>query len=138
MPTKKLPSKDQRSEKLVSRKRICKFKKGDKLKLMTGKNASDTAIGTLQLIDSRKGRLLIEGVNKYIKHVRKDPNDPGKPAGLVLREVSVHVSNVALVCPKCLKTTRVGWRILETPKENGKVNKVRICRKCKEVIDAED
>jgi large subunit ribosomal protein L24 len=128
-------SKSERSFKIVSLPRICKFKKGDRLQLMVGKKAGPQAIGNLVSIDSKKRRVLIEGVNKVVKHVRADPSNPGKPSGRVEVEASVHVSNVALVCPKCFQPTRVGWKILEARKENGKVNKVRICRKCKQVID---
>jgi large subunit ribosomal protein L24 len=127
----------ERALKLVSLPRICKFRKGDKLQLMVGKKAG--AVGSLTKILSKKGRLLIEGVNKVIKHARPDPSDPSKPSGRIEVEASVHVSNVALVCPKCAKPTKVGWKILDTPRltKDGreKVNKVRICRKCHERID---
>ena len=132
MPTQ---SPADRKLKLVSLNRICKFKKGDKLMLVTGKKKGKSAVGPLKTILSKKGRLIIEGVNMVTKHARGDPNDPTKPKGRVLIEASVPVSNVRLVCPKCLQPTRVGWRILEARKENGKVNKVRICRKCQERID---
>ena len=44
-------------------------------------------------------------------------------------ESPIHISNVMLICPRCGKPTRIGNKILE----NGK--KVRVCKKCKEVID---
>jgi large subunit ribosomal protein L24 len=139
-----MPTQPQQNRKLkkVSLHRICKFRKGDKLQLMVGKKAGSSAIGELLSIDSVKRRVKIKGVNMIIKHVRRDPNDASKPSGRVEQEASVHVSNVALICPKCLKPTRVGWEFLDTLKESKKpgthklkVNKVRVCRKCHERID---
>jgi large subunit ribosomal protein L24 len=89
-------------------------------------------------IDSKRGRLLIKGVNMVTRHVRRDPNDPKTSTGIIKKEASVHVSNVALVCPKCMKATKVGWKVLETPIVSAKgrtYKKVRVCRKCKERID---
>ena len=48
---------------------------------------------------------------------------------IIEMEGPVHISNVMLICTKCGKPTRVGFRILEDK------TKVRICKKCKEVID---
>jgi large subunit ribosomal protein L24 len=137
MALRKQSAKDKRL-KLVSLPRVCKFKVNDKLRLMVGKNAGEAAIGDLMKIDSRRGRLLIKGVNMVTKHVRRDPNNPSTNTGIIKVEASVHVSNVALVCPKCLKTTKVGWQILENPIVTSKgrtYKKVRICRRCKERID---
>ena len=71
MPTQ---SPADRKLKLVSLNRICKFKKGDRLQVITGRHAQHKPIGTLQSIDKRKGRLLIEGVNKVFKHRKQDPS----------------------------------------------------------------
>ena len=132
MPTKS-PS-DQKL-KVVSLHRICKFKKDDNLQLMVGKKAGPSAIGKLLSIDSKKRRVLVQGVNMVTKHVKSKGAADGKPTGRVKVEAPVDVSNVALVCPKCLKPTRVGWMFLEEKGDNGKPRKVRFCRKCKERID---
>jgi large subunit ribosomal protein L24 len=126
-----------RSLKRVSLPRICKFKKGDRLRLMVGRKAGPSAIGELMSIDTKKGRLMIKGVNMVTKHVKRDPNQTAKEHGRVQVEASVHVSNVALICPKCMLPTRVGWRVLETKRveNNRKIRSIRICRRCHEPID---
>ena len=52
-----------------------------------------------------------------------------RQAGIVEREALLHVSNVMLICNKCNRPVRVGFRILEDGK------KVRVCRSCHEVIE---
>jgi len=52
-----------------------------------------------------------------------------RQAGIIEREAPIHVSNVMLMCNKCNRPTRVGFRFLEDGR------KVRICHSCREVID---
>jgi large subunit ribosomal protein L24 len=52
-----------------------------------------------------------------------------KQAGLIEREAPINISNVILVCTRCNKPARVGFKILDDGR------KVRICRSCKEAID---
>ena len=140
MATNKTSAADRRL-KLVSLPRICKFKIHDQLRLMVGKNAGHTAVGELTRIDSKKGRVWVKGVNMIIKHVRRDPNNPSKPSGRVAVESSIHVSNVALVCPKCMKPTRVGWKMLDAPQQGKTLRvykKLRVCKRCHEIIDTVD
>ena len=72
-------------------------------------------------------RLLVEGVN-FIKRSTR-PTGQARQAGIIEREEPIHVSNVMLICGKCNRATRVGYRYLEAG------NKVRVCRACNEVID---
>jgi large subunit ribosomal protein L24 len=111
---------------------ICKFKKGDRLQLLTGKNRK--AVGNLKKIIVKKKQVLIEGVNIVIKHQKADPNR-NIAGGRQKMEAPVHISNVALVCPKCLLPTRVGYQILPKAEDSQKQRKVRICRRCKAQID---
>ena len=75
----------------------------------------------------RDERILVEGVNFVKRHMRPRPNV--KQAGIVEREAPIHVSSVMLVCSKCHRPTRVGFRVLEDG------SKVRSCKRCGEVID---
>ncbi|MDR2443119.1 MAG: 50S ribosomal protein L24 [Deltaproteobacteria bacterium] len=121
--------------KTTSLPRVTKLKKGDRVKQITGKIKTNAAtIGTVKEIDTKNGRVLVEGLNLVKRHSKGNPVK-NTPAGIITKEAAIHVSNVLLVCPKCLKPTRIGYKILEARKENGKINKVRICRRCHEQID---
>lgn len=69
----------------------------------------------------------MEGVNLVKKHTRATPQMP--QGGIVTMEAPIHVSNVMLVCTKCGKPTRTGAKVLADGK------KVRVCKRCEEVID---
>jgi large subunit ribosomal protein L24 len=62
------------------------------------------------------------------RHTKANPQRQIK-GGLVEREAPLHASNVQMVCPECGKPTRLGSKLLEDGR------KVRICRKCSEVVD---
>lgn len=69
---------------------------------------------------SKKGKVLISGVNLSKRHVRKYQGIEG---GIIDLPKPLNVSNVALVCPNCKKATRVGFKILNDVK-------TRFCKKC--------
>jgi large subunit ribosomal protein L24 len=102
------------------------IRKNDNVLVITGKDRGKR--GRVLKVNPAKNRLVIEGINMIKRHTR--PN-PGKniQGGIVEREASVHASNVQLVCPECGAQTRIGHRLL------GDGRKVRICRKCKGVVD---
>lgn len=76
---------------------------------------------------SEKNSVLVEGVNMTKRHMKPRANI--RQAGIIEREAPINVSNVMLICSKCSKPTRVGYRLLEDK------SKVRICKQCHEVID---
>jgi large subunit ribosomal protein L24 len=73
----------------------------------------------------KEGMILVEGINLKKKHVK--PKREGEKGQMVPSPAPIQVSNVKLVCPKCGKATRVGYKV-----ENDK--KFRICKKCKSQI----
>lgn len=81
--------------------------------------------GKIEKILSKSGKVLIPGVNVYKKHARKQSEK--KPGGIIEIVKPLAVANVALVCPKCKKPTRIGYQI-------SKGSKSRICRKCQALI----
>lgn len=99
-------------------------KKGDKVKVITGKDKGKEGI-VLKAIP-KKERVIVEGVNIVKKHVKPNPANP--QGGIVSQEAPIHVSNVMLIDPKTGEPTRVGYKI-----ENGK--KVRVAKKSGAVID---
>lgn len=101
-----------------------KIKKGDTVQVISGKDKGKK--GKVILTFSRRDRLQVEGVNKVIRHTR--PKREGEKGQRVEISAPIHVSNVMLICPKCGKPTRVGYKVLEKGK------KKRVCKKCGEVI----
>jgi len=83
--------------------------------------------GKVRFAYPKKNRILVEGINFIKKHSRA--RGQVRQAGIIDLEAPLDVSNVMLLCGKCNRPTRVGFTSLEDGR------KVRICRKCKEVID---
>ena len=66
--------------------------------------------GKVLSVDSESGRIVVEGVNKVYKHVRRSQKNP--QGGRLSKEMPVDISNVMIICPKTNKPTRVGIRYL--------------------------
>lgn len=105
------------------------IKKNDKVKILAGKDKGK--IGKVLQISPVDGRISIEGLNLLIKHLR--PSRSGEKGQRIEFPAFINLSNVALVCPKCGKTTKVGYKTLKL--ENGKSKKFRVCKKCQETIE---
>ncbi len=101
-----------------------KVKKGDKVTVITGRDKGKT--GEILRVDPKRGRVLVQGVNMVKRHQGPTQTSPG---GIIEREASLHVSNVAHIDPKSDKPTRVGYRI-----ETGG-RKVRFAKRSGELID---
>lgn len=100
-----------------------KLKKGDSILVISGKDRGKTA----KILKSfpREMRVLVEGVNLKTRHVK--PRRQGESGQVVKAPAPVHVSSLKLLCPKCGKAARVGYKI------SGK-EKFRICKKCQSAI----
>jgi len=103
-----------------------KIRKGDTVKMLYGKDSGRQ--GAVVVVDSKNGRVVVEGLNIYKKHIKGDGKT--KVSEIISITKAVPVSKVMLICPSCNKPTRIGYKI-----ENGK--KVRICRKCKKEIEVQ-
>ena len=99
-------------------------KKGDKVKVISGKDKGKTGVVLTAL--PKKDRVLVEGVNIIKKHTK--PNQANPQGGIVSQEAAIHVSNVMLLDPKSGEPTRVGYKV-----EDGK--KVRVAKKSGEKLD---
>jgi len=101
-----------------------RLKKGDNVKIMTGKDRGKTA-KILQVLRADE-LVVVEGLNLMTKNVRARRE---REKGQRIQFASpMNVSNVQLVCPKCGKVTRIGIH-LEGEKKN------RVCAKCHATID---
>ena len=104
-----------------------RIKAGDTVEVIQGEDRGMR--GTVRIVDPRKGKLVIEGVNIVIKHQRPIPAGRQQTScGRIELEAPVDVSNVMLVCPSCQEPTRVGY-------ERTDGGKVRVCKKCQAQID---
>lgn len=96
-----------------------KIHKNDTIKIIAGKDKGKSA-KVLKIL-SAKGKVLVEGLNLYKKHVR--PKRQGEKGQMVLVPRPIDVSNTMLVCSNCGKAVRTGFHF------NGE-KKLRICKKC--------
>jgi len=102
-----------------------KIRKNDAVLVIAGKDRGKK--GKVRYAHPKEGRLLVEGINFTKRHARATKG--ARQAGIIEREMPIRVSDVMLVCSRCNKPVRIGFRFLEDGR------KVRICRSCGEVID---
>jgi len=105
-----------------------KIKKGDKVKIIGGKDRGKTG-KVLQVFPDRE-RISVEGLNLLIKHMR--PRRQGEKGQRIEFPAPLNISNMMLICPKCNKAARVGFQTQVS--EKGKKKKYRVCKKCQQVI----
>jgi large subunit ribosomal protein L24 len=96
------------------------IKTNDTVEVITGDDKGQR--GKVLAINRTRGRLVVEGVNRVYKHVRRSQKNP--QGGRLSKEMPVQVSNVLLLCNKCNKGVKTGARMLK----NG--TKERFCKKC--------
>lgn len=78
--------------------------------------------GRVLSVDHQAGRVVVEGVNRVQKHVRRSQRNP--QGGRLSKEMPVAISNIMLVCESCGSPSRTGARY----EDDG--SKVRYCKKC--------
>ncbi|MDD5490164.1 MAG: 50S ribosomal protein L24 [Candidatus Moranbacteria bacterium] len=100
-----------------------KIRKGDNVKILSGKDRGK--IGKVSRVFGKEEKALVEGMNLVKRHTR--PRRQGEKGQRVTVPAAIDLSNLALVCPKCSKPARVGF------KTHGK-NKFRVCKKCKSEV----
>ena len=100
-----------------------KIRKGDKVVVLTGKDKGRT--GEVLQVLPKEDRAFVRGINVVKRHQRQTQS---QEAGIINKEASVHLSNLA-IADKDGKATRVGFKVLEGGK------KVRVAKRSGEVID---
>nr|AKQ03646.1 50S ribosomal protein L24, large subunit ribosomal protein L24 [uncultured Berkelbacteria bacterium Rifle_16ft_4_minimus_38443] len=100
-----------------------KLKKGDNVLVISGKDRGKT--GKIEKAFPKNRKVQISGINIIKKHVKPTKKNP--KGGKVEIAVPITTSNLMLICPKCHKATRTGFKITVQ-------KKVRICKKCAEEI----
>ncbi len=96
-----------------------KIKKGDNVIMITGKDRGKK--GKVLSVFPQDKKIIIEGLNTVKKHLRAKKE--GQKGQIINKERRVDISNVQMICPKCGKVTRIGYKI------EGEL-KLRICKKC--------
>jgi large subunit ribosomal protein L24 len=99
-----------------------KFRIGDSVIVISGADRGKT--GTVTKIIASDNRIIVDGVNKHIKHVKGREGQSGERVEFF---APIHISNIAIVDPKSGKATRVGYKV------EGKT-KTRIAKKSGEEI----
>lgn len=100
-----------------------KLKTGDQVLITSGKDRGRK--GKIIEVLPREGKIVVEGINLRKKHVR--PRRQGSKGQVVEVTLPFYASNVKIICTKCAKAVRVGYKI-STEK------KYRVCKKCGEEI----
>ena len=102
-----------------------KIRKGDDVIVLTGKDKGKRGSVLRVLINDR---VVVENVNMVKRHVKPNPAR-GLSGGISEKEMSIHVSNVALFNPVTKKADRIGFRVLEDGR------KVRYFKSNNEIVD---
>ena len=96
-----------------------RIKKGDNVQVLSGNDKGKT--GEVLEVMQKEDKVVVKGVNVRKKHVKA--RKQGDESGIIPVECAIPASKVNVVCPKCGKVTKVGYRV-----DNDK--KVRVCKKC--------
>lgn len=99
-----------------------KFKVGDQVQVASGSHKAKT--GPIEKILIAENKVVVANVNIYKRHRKVTAK---QPAGIFEIARPIDVSKIFLICPKCKKPTRIGFKLqAET--------KVRVCKKCHQEI----
>jgi large subunit ribosomal protein L24 len=96
-----------------------KIKKGDRVKVLSGKDRGKE--GDVMRVLPTRGKVIVDGVNVSKKHQRQ--TRATMQGGVIDKDMPVPVSTVAVVCSNC-GATRIGYRFDDAG------HKIRVCRKC--------
>ena len=101
-----------------------KIKKGDNVVVISGRDKGKQ--GKVLRVFPTEERAVVQGVHIARRHSKPSMGDPG---GIVEKELTIHISNLAHIDPQTNKPTRVGYKFLDGGR------KVRVARRSGEVID---
>jgi large subunit ribosomal protein L24 len=101
-----------------------KIRKGDKVVVLVGRDKGRS--GEVLSVDRRDQRALVQGINLVKRHQRQTVQQEG---GVISKESSINLSNLAILDPKSGKPTRIGFKILDDGR------KVRFAKRSGDLID---
>ncbi len=100
-----------------------KLKKGDQVKVIRGKDSGK--LGKIERVNFKESKVVVEGVNQYKRHIKA--KTAGQKSEILTITKPLPIANVVMICPKCKKPARVGYKML-------KDGKTRVCKKGKAEI----
>ena len=101
-----------------------KIKKGDKVVVLAGRDKGKT--GEVLQVLPKDARAVVRGVNLVKRHTKQSPQSEG---GIISKEATIDLSNIAVADPKDGKPTRVGFKVLDDGR------KVRFAKRSGDLID---
>jgi large subunit ribosomal protein L24 len=101
-----------------------KITRGDQVVVVSGRDRGKR--GEVLRVVRKDDRLIVQGINMIKRHTRPSAGNPG---GIVDKEASIHISNVAHIDPSTSGPTRVGYKLLEDGR------KVRFAKRSGELLD---
>jgi large subunit ribosomal protein L24 len=104
-----------------------KIRKGDKVIVLAGRDKGRS--GEVIEVRPAQGRALVRGINMVKRHQRQSAQQEG---GIISKEGSIHLSNLALTDPKDGKPTRIGFKFVGEGQER---RKVRVAKRSGVEID---
>jgi large subunit ribosomal protein L24 len=104
-----------------------KIRKGDKVTVLTGRDKGRT--GEVVEVRPAEDRAIVRGINMVKRHQRQSAQQEG---GIISKEGTIHLSNLALADPKDGKPTRVGFKIIGEGEDR---KKVRVAKRSGAEID---
>ena len=102
------------------------IKKNDEVYVLRGNDRGKS--GRVLIVTPAAQRIVVEGIQMIKRHTRPNPQRNIK-GGIVEKEASIHISNVAIVCKNCKQHTRIANKVL------GDGRRVRACKKCGNAIE---
>ena len=102
-----------------------KFKKNDKVKVITGKDKGK--ISEIINFITKSNKVILNGVNLVKRHTKPSKLNP--EGGIVQKEMPIHISNIMHIDPKTNSVVKIGFKFLEDGK------KVRYLKKTGELIE---
>ena len=101
-----------------------KIKKGDKVVVLAGRDKGKS--GEVLQVLPKDGRAVVRGVNLVKRHTKQSPQSEG---GIISKEATIDLSNIAVADPKDGQATRVGFKVLDDGR------KVRFAKRSGDLID---
>lgn len=102
---------------------MLKIKKNDQVKIIAGKDKGK--VGKVLRVFPSQEKIIVEGLNLCKKHMK--PRKEGEKGQRIEIPAKFNISNAMIVCSKCGKETRVGYKLVEN-------KKFRFCKKCQAEI----
>lgn len=113
-------------KKSTARKSLPPIRKNDEVYVLRGKDKGKS--GRVLTVETQKARIVVEGVQMIKRHTRPNPQKNVK-GGIVEKEASIHISNVAILCGSCKQPTRIAKKVLEDGRRE------RACKRCGNTLD---